>query len=139
MGVEPFLIASSVIGSLSQRLARKICDECREEYQPPKESLLSFGFDPDDPDNDGVKFYHGVGCGNCRETGYRGRIGIFEMMEMNREIGELIVKRASAGQIKEAALAAGMITLAMDGMEKVRGGITTVEELTRVVFTAGAT
>jgi type IV pilus assembly protein PilB len=138
MGVEPFLIASSVIGSLSQRLARKICEECREEYRPSKELLLTFGLDLYDPDNEGMKFYHGVGCGNCRETGYRGRIGIFELMEMNREIGELIVKRASAGQIKEAALAGGMITLAMDGIEKVRAGVTTVEELTRVVFTAGA-
>ncbi len=138
MGVEPFLISSSIIGSLSQRLARVICDECKEEYQPPRDVLLTFGFDPDDPDNDGVKFYHGVGCSHCRETGYYGRIGIFELMEMNREISELIVKRASAGQIKEAALAAGMITLAMDGLEKVKAGTTTVDELARVVFTAGA-
>jgi len=138
MGVEPFLIASSVIGSLSQRLARTICEECREEYQPPRDMLLTFGFDPDDSGNDGVKFYHGAGCGACRETGYKGRIGIFELMEMNREISELIVKRASAGQIKEAALAAGMTTLGMDGFDKVRAGMTTVEELARVVFTAGA-
>ena len=138
MGVEPFLIASSIIGSMSQRLARRVCEQCKEEYHPPRDMLLTFGFDPDDPANDGLKFYHGVGCGNCRETGYRGRTAIFEIMEMNREIGELIVKRASAGQIKEAALAAGMITLGMDGFEKVRDGITTVEELARVVFTAGA-
>lgn len=138
MGVEPFLIASSIIGSMSQRLARRVCEQCKEEYHPPRDLLLTFGFDPDDPANDGMKFYHGVGCSHCRETGYRGRTAIFEIMEMNREIGELIVKRASAGQIKEAALAAGMITLGMDGFEKVRGGITTVEELARVVFTAGA-
>ncbi|HCU37434.1 MAG TPA: hypothetical protein DGT21_18980 [Armatimonadetes bacterium] len=138
MGVEPFLIASSIIGSMSQRLARRICEQCKEEYHPPRDLLLTFGFDPDDPANDGMKFYHGLGCSNCRETGYRGRTAIFEIMEMNREIGELIVKRASAGQIKEAALAAGMITLGMDGFDKVRNGITTVEELARVVFTAGA-
>lgn len=138
MGVEPFLIASSIIGSMSQRLARRVCEQCKEEYHPPRDLLLTFGFDPDDPANDGMKFYHGLGCSNCRETGYRGRTAIFEIMEMNREIGELIVKRASAGQIKEAALAAGMITLGMDGFEKVREGITTVEELARVVFTAGA-
>ncbi len=138
MGVEPFLIASSIIGSMSQRLARVICEDCKEEYQPPRDLLLTFGFDPDDPNNDGVKFYHGVGCSNCRETGYLGRVAVFEIMEMNREIGELIVKRASAGQIKEAALAAGMITLGMDGFDKVRRGVTTVEELSRVVFTAGA-
>ncbi len=138
MGVEPFLIASSIIGSMSQRLARVICEECKEEYEPPRDMLLTFGFDPDDPNNDGLTFYHGAGCGNCRETGYLGRIAVFEIMEMNREIGELIVKRASAGQIKEAALAAGMITLGMDGFDKVRRGITTVEELARVVYTAGA-
>ncbi len=138
MGVEPFLIASSIIGSMSQRLARRVCEQCKEEYHPPRDLLLTFGFDPDDPANDGMKFYHGLGCSNCRETGYRGRTAIFEIMEMNREIGELIVKRASAGQIKEAALAAGMITLGMDGFDKVRNGITTVEELARVVFTAGA-
>ena len=138
MGVEPFLIASSIIGSMSQRLARTICEDCREEYDPPRDLLLTFGFDPDDSNNDGMTFYHGIGCGNCRETGYLGRIAVFEIMEMNREIGELIVKRASAGQIKEAALAAGMITLGMDGFDKVRKGITTVEELSRVVYTAGA-
>ncbi|MFP3904639.1 MAG: GspE/PulE family protein [Armatimonadota bacterium] len=138
MGVEPFLIASSVIGSMSQRLARKICDNCREPYDPPRDLLLAFGFDPDDPGNEDVTFYHGVGCDSCRQTGYSGRLGVFELMEMNQEIGELVVKRASAGQVKEAALASGMITLAQDGFQKVLDGITTVEELSRVVFTAGA-
>ncbi|MFO7945824.1 MAG: ATPase, T2SS/T4P/T4SS family [Armatimonadota bacterium] len=138
MGVEPFLIASSVIGSMSQRLARKICDNCKEPYDPPRDLLLAFGFDPDDPENQDVTFYHGVGCDSCRQTGYSGRIGVFELMEMNQEIGELVVKRASAGQVKEAALASGMITLGQDGFEKVLQGVTTVEELSRVVFTAGA-
>lgn len=139
MGVEPFLIASSVIASLSQRLARRICQDCREEYQPRRDLLLGFGFDPDAPENRDQKFYRGVGCENCRFTGYRGRVGIFELMEMNEEIAELIVKRASAGQIKEAALAAGMITLARDGFEKARLGLTNPDDLVRVVFTAGGT
>ena len=138
MGVEPFLIASSVIASMSQRLARRICQECREEYQPRRDLLLGFGFDPDAPENREQKFYRGVGCENCRFTGYRGRVGIYELMEMNEEIAELIVKRASAGQIKEAALAAGMITLARDGFEKARMGLTNPDDLVRVVFTAGS-
>jgi type IV pilus assembly protein PilB len=138
MGVEPFLIASSVIASMSQRLARRICQECREEYQPRRDLLLGFGFDPDAPENRDQKFYRGVGCENCRFTGYRGRVGIYELMEMNEEIAELIVKRASAGQIKEAALAAGMITLSRDGFEKARMGWTNPDDLVRVVFTAGS-
>lgn len=139
MGVEPFLIASSVIASLSQRLARRICQDCKEEYQPRRDLLLGFGFDPDAPENRDQKFYRGVGCENCRFTGYRGRVGIYELMEMNEEIAELIVKRASAGQIKEAALAAGMVTLARDGFEKARLGLTNPDDLVRVVFTAGGT
>jgi len=137
MGVEPFLIASSIIASLSQRLARRICQECKEEYTPRRDLLLGFGFDPDAPENREQKFYRGVGCENCRFTGYRGRVGIYELMEMNTEIAELIVKRASAGQIKEAALAAGMVTLAKDGFEKALLGLTNPDDLVRVVFTAG--
>jgi len=138
MGVEPFLISSSVIASMSQRLARKICENCREPYDPPRDMLMGFGFDPDAPENRDMVFYHGRGCENCRQTGYRGRIGVYELMTMNQEIAELIVKRASAGQIKEAALAAGMVTLQKDGFRKVLKGVTTVEELTRIVFTAGS-
>lgn len=135
MGVEPFLIASSVIGSLSQRLARRLCDECKEEYRPPRDQLLGLGFDPDAPENADVKFYRGRGCAACRETGYKGRVGIFELMTMNSEIRELIVKRASADQIKEAAVASGMITLAEDAMRKARKGITDISEILRVVST----
>ncbi len=138
MGVEPFLISSSIIASLSQRLARKICQRCKEPYQPRRDVLLGMQFDPDDPENQGVQFYRGRGCDACRGTGYRGRIGLFELMVMNEEIAELIVRRASAGQVREAAMAAGMKTLREDGMTKVLNGITTVEEVTRVVATAGA-
>ena len=137
MGVEPFLIASAMIASMSQRLARRICQECKEVYEPRKDLLLGFGFDPDAPENREQKFYRGVGCDNCRFTGYRGRVGIYELMEMNPEIAELIVKRASAGQIKEAALAAGMTTLSKDGFEKAKQGLTNPDDLIRVVFSAG--
>ncbi len=138
MGVEPFLISSSVIASISQRLARRICPHCKEPYEPRRDMLLGLGIDPDAPEYKDVVFYHGTGCDACRGTGYRGRIGIFELMELNEEIAELIVRRASAGQIREAAIASGMTTLREDGLEKVVNGITTVEEITRVVSTAGA-
>ena len=137
MGVEPFLISASVIGSLAQRLARKICPDCKEPHQPPRDRLLGLGFDPDLPENRETVFYHGVGCENCRHTGYRGRIGLFELLEVTPEIQEMIVRRASQGDIKEAAVASGMVTLLRDGFNKVLQGITDISELTRVVFTAG--
>jgi len=121
MGVEPFLISSSVIASISQRLARQICPHCKQPYEPRRDMLLGLGIDPDAP-----------------ETKEMTRIGIFELMEMTEEIAELIVRRASAGQIREAAIASGMITLREDGIDKIMNGITTVEEVTRVVSTAGA-
>ncbi|MGI5816661.1 MAG: GspE/PulE family protein [Armatimonadota bacterium] len=135
MGVEPFLIASSIIASVSQRLARKLCEECKEPYAPSRDQLLGLGFDPDAPENKDVTFYTGHGCGNCRNTGYKGRIGIFEMMTMNSEIRELVVKRASADQVKEAALANGMITLGMDALNKAVTGMTDIDEILRVVST----
>ncbi len=135
MGVEPFLISSSVIASVSQRLARKLCEECKRPYKPPRDQLLGLGFDPDAPENQDITFYRGEGCPNCRNTGYRGRIGMFELMVMNQEIRELVVRRASADQIKEAALANGMVTLASDALDKAMKGITDIDEILRVVST----
>ncbi len=135
MGVEPFLIASSVIASISQRLARKLCDNCKEPYEPGRDQLLGLGFDPDAPEHEDVVFYTGKGCGNCRNTGYKGRIGIFEMMLLNQEIRELVVKRASADQVKEAALANGMVTLGQDALDKAMAGVTDIDEIMRVVST----
>ncbi|MGQ9732385.1 MAG: GspE/PulE family protein [Candidatus Zipacnadales bacterium] len=137
MGVEPFLISASVIGALGQRLARRVCENCKEPYEPRRDLLLTFGFDPDLPENRDQVFYHGVGCEACRHTGYRGRIGIFELMVMTPEIQEMVVRRASHQDIKETAVAQGMVTLQQDAFNKVLAGITDVEEITRVVFTAG--
>jgi len=135
MGVEPFLIAASMVAGLAQRLTRKICPDCKEEYVPQRELLLRFGFDPKlNPD---VKFYHGRGCDNCRQTGYRGRLGVYEMMRVNEEIAEMIVRRAPLSEVKEAAKANGMHTMQEDGFRKCRDGLTTIEEVMRVVFTAG--
>ena len=135
MGVEPFLIASSIIGILAQRLARRICQNCKEPYKPPAEALHRVGFNVDDMEN--VVFYRGRGCEQCRHTGYRGRNGIFEMMLVTEEVADLTVKRAPLSEIRAAALAGGMKTLKMDGFQKVLAGLTTVEEVMRVVFTAG--
>jgi len=136
MGVEPFLIASSVIGILAQRLGRRICQNCKEPYRPPAEALHRVGFTVEDMEN--VVFYRGRGCEQCRHTGYRGRMGIFEMMLINEEIADLTVKRAPLSEVRNAALANGMKTLKMDGFQKVLEGTTTVEEVMRVVFTVGA-
>jgi type II secretory ATPase GspE/PulE/Tfp pilus assembly ATPase PilB-like protein len=134
--VEPFLIASSVIGILAQRLGRRICQNCKEPYRPPAEALHRVGFTVEDMEN--VVFYRGRGCEQCRHTGYRGRMGIFEMMLINEEIADLTVKRAPLSEVRNAALANGMKTLKMDGFQKVLEGTTTVEEVMRVVFTVGA-
>jgi type IV pilus assembly protein PilB len=135
MGVEPFLISASIIGVLAQRLGRKICQNCKEPYKPPAEALRRVGFNVENADD--VVFYRGRGCEQCKHTGYRGRNGIFEFMLMTEEIQDLIVKRAPLSEVRNAALASGMKTLKMDGFQKVLEGMTTVEEVMRVVFTAG--
>jgi type IV pilus assembly protein PilB len=135
MGVEPFLIAASVIGVLAQRLARNICANCKEPYKPPADALRRVGFKLEDMDS--IVFYRGRGCEVCRHSGYKGRLGIFELMLMNEETQDLIVKRAPLSEVRNSALANGMKTLKMDGFQKVVEGRTTVEEVMRVVFTAG--
>jgi type IV pilus assembly protein PilB len=135
MGVEPFLISASMIGALAQRLARKICSKCKEEYVPQRELLLRMGFDPKmHPD---AKFYRGHGCDVCRQTGYKGRVGLYELLTVNEEVSEMIVRRAPLSELKEAARANGMITLQEDGLRKAKDGHTTIEEVMRVVFTGG--
>jgi type IV pilus assembly protein PilB len=135
MGVEPFLISASLVGALAQRLARRICPNCKEEYKPPREMLLRFGHDPElHPE---VKFWKGRGCNNCKQTGFKGRMGIYELMSINEELAEMIVRRAPLSELKEAARAGGMHTLQEDGFRKCVDGFTTIEEVMRVVFTGG--
>ncbi|PQV64931.1 type IV pilus assembly protein PilB [Abditibacterium utsteinense] len=135
MGVEPFLISASLTGALAQRLARTICKNCKEEYTPPRETLMRFGFDP--LKNQTQKFWHGRGCDACKQTGYKGRTGIYELMRVNEEMQELIVRRSPVTELREAARANGMRTLQEDGFQKCKDGHTTVEEVMRVVFTGG--
>ena len=132
MGIEPFLVASSVIGVLAQRLVRVICPECKEAYTPPVEAFRRLNLAMD---MESVTFYRGRGCDRCRQSGYKGRIGVFELMVMNDHIRELVLKKAPAHRIRDEALDAGMTTLRQDGMQKVLEGVTTMEEALRVVYT----
>lgn len=136
MGVEPYLIAATVIGVLAQRLGRRIDSENKEPYEVPQIDLRRFGFNVVDPDAL-VTLYRGIPAEYNRMTGYRGRTGFHELMVMNAEIAELVVRRAPLNDVKEAAKAGGMKELREDGLYKVLQGVTTPEEVMRVVFTAG--
>jgi type IV pilus assembly protein PilB len=136
MGIESYLIAATVIGIIAQRLCRRICQNCKEPYQVPASELIRFGFDQSDPQK-AVTLYRGTGCEECRFKGYKGRVGLYEMMTMNEELAELIVRRAPVADIRDAAKANGMLELREDGLLKVLEGMTTPDEVMRVVFTAG--
>jgi len=135
MGVEPFLVTGSLIGVLAQRLIRVICAHCKEAYTPPADALRRLGLDP--AEHSGLKLYRGRGCDSCRMTGYRGRLGVFELMMMNDRLRSLILDGASSDQLRAAAHEGGMRLLREDGVQKVLEGVTTVEELLRVVFVTG--
>ena len=128
MGIEPFLIASSLIGVLAQRLVRTICPRCKEEYVPTAEEVRGIGADV----HKVKKLWRGRGCGACQNTGYLGRTGIYELMLVDDEVRRLILARVDANSIKSKARDNGMITLQSDGTDKVLAGITTTEEVSRV-------
>jgi len=129
MGAEPYLVASSVECFIAQRLVRLICLNCKTAVKPNKEVLVEFGI-KEDVNN--LTIYEGKGCESCKFTGYRGRTGIYEFLVMNEEIRDLIIHRSSSDQIKKKALELGMHTLRMDGWERVKKGITTLDEVIRV-------
>lgn len=130
MGVEPFLVSSSVECFIAQRLVRVICPKCKHEVRPDKETLKELGASTADLSK--IKVYEGKGCEACRHTGYRGRTAIYEVLVMTEAIKELVLKRASSDQIKKMAISLGMRTLRQDGWEKIRLGITTPAEVMRV-------
>jgi type IV pilus assembly protein PilB len=134
MGVESFLIASSVVGVLAQRLLRTICVKCKEPYAPPKDAIKRLGMNIDLLDKNEVTFYRGRGCDHCKGTGYKGRVGVYELMPVTDKVRELILARASSYAIREAAQEAGMQGLKDDAMEKILLGITTLEESLRVIY-----
>ncbi len=131
MGVEPFLIASALDCVQAQRLARRLCSECKQPYQPTKAQIEEIGL----PIIDGEPptLYHPIGCAKCNGTGYRGRLGVYEVMLMSEEIERLTVRKSSAEEIKKVAVEQGMRTLRDDGFEKARHGITSIEEILRVI------
>ena len=128
MKVEPFLASSSIIGILAQRLVRKICQGCKEKYTPTKEALKDLGLKTGEE----LSFYKGKGCAKCLNTGYKGRVGIYELLVPDEKIRNAIISKAPAEDIKKLAVSSGMITLMEDGIGKVKQGITTVEEILRV-------
>jgi type II secretory ATPase GspE/PulE/Tfp pilus assembly ATPase PilB-like protein len=133
MGIEPFLVASSVEAVLAQRLVRTICPSCKTEQKFDRDFLMKIGF----PENeiDTAKMWHGVGCEECRQLGYQGRQGIYEFLAVSEAIRPLIMNRAPASNIAQAAIEHGMRTLRNDGWVKVKAGRTTVEEVLRVTQT----
>jgi len=131
MGIEPFLLSSSINAILAQRLVRMICIQCKEEYTPLPEELAKLGLD-DSIVGSGRKVYRGRGCSKCHHTGFRGRCGIFELLLMSQSMKSLVLNTADANLIKQQAVAEGMITLRQDGAMKVLQGITTIEEVYRV-------
>jgi excisionase family DNA binding protein len=135
MGVEPFLIAASVSAVLAQRLVRKVCPSCKAEYQPSRETLRRLGMSEDQIA--GAKFYRGGGCDQCHHTGYYGRTGVFELLEVDDRLREVIARGAATAELRAAAVDAGMITMLRDGLEKAQQGLTTIEELLRVLAVGG--
>lgn len=129
MGVEPFLLAPSLIGIVGQRLMRKICTKCKEAYTPSKNELKASGLDISIA---GLKFYKGMGCDNCKHTGYSGRTAIHEILVVDERIRELITQKASIAALREVAAKTGYKDMRFDGIKKVIEGITSVEELLRV-------
>jgi type IV pilus assembly protein PilB len=132
MGVEPFLTGAAVTAVLAQRLARRLCETCREAYTPTPEELVQARLDPDETPDDFV-FYRKQGCVACRQTGYRGRIGIFQLLTMSEELQHLASSKATRTELEQAAIAEGMQTLWSDGLSKVAAGVTSIEEVARVV------
>src|SRR5689334_14525418 len=129
MGIEPFLVATSVNLIQAQRLIRRVCKDCKQEHPTPPEAMIEVGFSSEEAKT--IKTYKGKGCATCNNTGYKGRIGLYEVMEITDEIRELILIGASALELRKKAIDDGMISLRESGLYKIREGVTTIEEVVR--------
>ena len=129
MGVPAYLVSSSVVAIMAQRLVRVVCQKCKQPYKPGESAIESAGI----PQSmlAGATFFRGTGCGHCGGSGYRGRLGIFELMLMSPKLRELTFDEAATGMIRRTAISEGMKTLYMDGLNKVCRGVTTLEEVLR--------
>ena len=134
MGVEPFLTASAVDCVIAQRLVRKLCEYCREPYNPSMEVLRQIGFaNRAVEERDDVTLFRAGGCPRCNNTGCKGRMGIYEIMLVTEAVERLIIERKSADEIGRVARAEGMMALRQDGLERVLQGMTSIEEISRVI------
>ncbi len=132
MGIEPFLVSASLVLIVAQRLCRVVCEQCKEEDQIPEDALLKIGFSPDEVGT--FKCYKGKGCPACSGTGYKGRKALYEVMPAKDELKEMVIKGATAADLKKAAIRLGMKSLRMSGLTKVKDGVTSIEEILRVTM-----
>ena len=128
MGAEPFLVASSLSGLISQRLVRRICRECKTAYKPDRELLDQLGI------TEPAEFYRGVGCSTCRGTGYWGRTSVFEVLDPDEDFHAAVVRKESASDLRKLMRAKGVPNLLNDGLHKAREGVTTIDEVLRAVY-----
>jgi type IV pilus assembly protein PilB len=129
MGIEPFLVATSVNCVCAQRLVRRICTHCPEDLETPPQMLIQVGFAPDEVKS--LRVRRGRGCERCNNTGYKGRVGLFEVLLFSDEIRDMILSGASSIELKRKAMEEGMVSLRMSGLQKIREGATTLEEVLR--------
>ncbi len=129
MGIEPFLVATSVNLICAQRLVRKVCKECKQPQQLPPKALVDIGFSPEEAET--VVAYKGRGCPTCNNTGYKGRCGLFEVLELTEEIREMILTGCSAMELRRKAIEEGMLTLRQSGLIKIQNGVTSIDEVVR--------
>ena len=129
MGIEPFLVATSVNVIAAQRLVRRVCQNCKEEVETPIQALLSIGFAESEAHS--LKLVKGRGCEKCANTGYKGRIGLFEVMDMSDDMRELVLSGATAMELRRKAIEEGMVSLRQSGLQKIREGLTTIDEVVR--------
>ena len=135
LGIEPFLVTATLEGIVSQRLVRKICENCKTAYEPTEVQLMQLSLAPEDVRD--KKFYYGRGCSRCNNTGYRGRIGLFEIMVFNDEIRDLVMNRASTNVLRAAGRKAGMKLLRDNGLITIYDGITTIDEVVKETILEG--
>jgi type IV pilus assembly protein PilB len=129
MGIEPFLVATSVHLICAQRLIRRICSECKAEVKTPIHTLIDVGFSPEEARL--LQSFRGEGCRTCNGTGYKGRVGLYEVMEISEAIHDFILARAPAREIRRRAVQEGMLTLRQSGLAKIKSGISTLDEVLR--------
>jgi type IV pilus assembly protein PilB len=129
MGIEPFLVASSIHLVVAQRLVRRICSNCKEPYEVPTQALLNIGFEKDEVKN--LQLFRGRGCDTCSGTGYKGRVGLYEVMDVDDDVKELILSGGSAYELREKSIQNGMIPLRGSGLQKIRDGVTSIDEVMR--------